>query len=169
VVNIVFIHSISGGSQFGIATDIQGIPMANVSDSGTPSNSWVLPSGIAPDGAAGKVKMKTFAGERSRVRRPGPGDRAYVRARNRSNPPFVRNDMNRLHAAHLPATWGGSIQSNGVNSDDQVNSKDTKGKQRGHPWLENVMTYGYGGATVFAKDIDLLQASVIRQHPSANY
>lgn len=196
VVSIVFIFSVSGGSQFGIATDIQGIPVANVSDSGTPSNSWVLPSGIAPDGAAGKVKMKTFAGLRSRSKQRGPGDRAYVRARNRSNPPFVRNDMNRLHAAHLPATWGGTVESNGVNlahelghvlglmhrgsggmnnllgrkrSDDQVDSKDIKGKQRGHPWLENVMTYGYSGATIFAKDIDLLQASVIRQHPSVNY
>lgn len=196
VVNIVFIHSISGGSQFGVATDIQGIPMANVTDSGTPSNSWVLPSGIPPDGGAGSVKMKTFAGERSRVKQPGPGDRTYVRARNRSNPPFARNDMNRLHAAILPATWGGSVESNGVNlahelghvlglmhrgsggmgnlagrklSDDRVNSKDLKGKQRGHPWLENVMSYGYGGATNFAKDIDLLQASVIRQHPSVKY
>jgi hypothetical protein len=103
--------------------------------------------------------------------------------------------MNRIFAAILPATWGGTIASNGANlahemghvlgmmhrgsgglnnlnghklSDDQVNSKDIKNKLRGHPWLENVMTYGYGG-TVFATDIDLLQASVIRQHPSVTY
>jgi hypothetical protein len=200
VVNIVFIHSIwdpsSPGNQYGIATDIQGIPIPNNSDSGTPSNSWVLPSGILPDKAAGNVKIKTFAGEKTRLQSPGPGDKAYIKARNTANPPFVANDMNQLHAAILPATWGGGADSNGVNlahemghvlglmhrgsgglgnlnahklSDDQINSKDIKNKLRGHPWLENVMTYGYGGATIFAMDIDLLQASVIRRHPSITY
>jgi len=195
VLNVVFIFSISGGSQFGIATDIQGIPIANNTDNGTPSNSWVLPSGIPPDAAAGKVKIKTFAGEKTRLQNPAAGDKAYLKARNTASPPFAANDMNRIYAAILPATWGGGIASNGANlahemghvlgmmhrgsgglnnlnghklSDDQVNSKDIKNKLRGHPWLENVMTYGYGG-TVFATDIDLLQASVIRQHPSVTY
>jgi hypothetical protein len=195
VVNIVFIFSLAGGSQFGIATDIQGIPIPNVSDSGTPSNSWVLPSGITPDAAAGKVTLKTFAGEKSRVKQPAAGDKAYIKARNTSNPPFAAADMNRLHAAILPATWGGGIASNGVNlahelghvlglmhrgsgglnnlnahklSDDRINSKDLKNKMRGHPWLENVMTYGYAGP-IFAMDIDLLQASVIRQHPTVKF
>jgi hypothetical protein len=196
VINVVFIHSLAGGSQFGIATDIQNIPLPNNSDNGTPSNSWVLPSGIPPDGAAGKITIKTFAGEKSRTAAPGPGDKAYIKARNIASPPFVAADMNRLYAAILPATWGGAVAPNGVNlahemghvlglmhrgsgglnnlngfkvSDDQINSKDIKGKIRGHPWLENVMTYGYNGATMFATDIDILQASVIRRHPSIAY
>jgi hypothetical protein len=200
VINVVFIFSIADpfapGSQYGVATDIQGIPLPNNTDSGTPSNSWVLPTGIAPDGAAGKVKIKTFAGEKTRLQNPAPGDKAFIKARNTSNPPFVANDMTRLYAAILPATWGGSVASNGCNlahemghvlglmhrgsgglgnlaghklSDDQVNSKDIKGKLRGHPWLENVMTYGYGDPNIFAMDIDLLQASVIRRHPSVSY
>ncbi len=192
-VNIVYIRSILGASQFGVATDIQGVPMADVSDSGTPSNSWVLPSGVPPDGGAGTVKIKTFAGLPSRVKNPGPGDKAYIKARNAANPPFVANDMNRIHAAILPAVWGGSVSNNGVNlahemghvlglmhrgngglnpnrlSDDQINSKDIKNKLRGHPWTENVMSYGYGGAVILAADIDLLQAAVIRRHPTVTY
>jgi hypothetical protein len=30
-------------------------------------------------------------------------------------------------------------------SEDLINAPDTKSKLRGHPWHENVMTYGYGG------------------------
>ncbi len=193
VINVVFIRSILGANQFGVATDIQGIPMANSSDAGTPSNSWVLPSGIPPDKAAGNVKLKTFAGQPSRLKSPGPGDKAYIKARNTASPPFVANDMTRIHAAILPAVWGGNVSNNGINmahemghvlglmhrgnggltanrlSDDQINSKDIKNKLRGHPWTENVMSYGYPLAIDLAMDIDLLQASVIRRHPSVSY
>lgn len=194
VVNVVFIRSILDTSQYGVATDIQGVPMANVSDSGTPSNSWVLPSGILPDKAAGTVKMKTFAGQPTRLKSPGPGDKAYIKARNTASPPFVANDMLRVHGAILPATWfSNDVSNNGINlahemghvlglmhrgnggltpnkrSDDQVDSKNIKGKLRGHPWTENVMSYGYGLATDLAMDIDLLQASVIRRHPTVTY
>lgn len=50
-----------------------------------------------------------------------------------------------------------------------MNSLDNTGAQRGHPWNENVMTYGYGGAHAAAPralDIDLIQAPVIRRHPA---
>ncbi|MEO6755581.1 MAG: hypothetical protein ABIP85_27730 [Chthoniobacteraceae bacterium] len=198
VINVVFIHSILGtaNNQFGVATDIQGIPVPGANDAGTPSNSWVLPSGIVPDGAAGNVAIKSFAGRPSRIAKAGPGDKAYIKARTAANPPFVAADMNRLYAAILPAIWGGDVNRNGLNlahemghvlgmmhrgsgglsnlnahklSDDQVNSNDIKGKLRGHPWHQNIMSYGYGLFPELAMDIDLLQAAIIRQHPSITY
>ena len=198
MLNVVFIHSILGpaNNQFGVATDIQGIPTPGGNDTGTPSNSWVLPSGILPDGAAGNVKIKSFAGQPTRTKSPGPGDKGYIKARNTASPPFVAADMNRLYAAMLPAIWGGGVNINGLNlahemghvlgmmhrgsgglanlnahklSDDQVDSKDIKGKLRGHPWHQNIMSYGYGLTPSLAMDIDLLQAAIIRQHPSITY
>jgi hypothetical protein len=42
--------------------------------------------------------------------------------------------------------------------------------ERGHPWFENVMSYGYASMNPpLAHDIDLLQASVARRHPGINY
>ena len=47
---------------------------------------------------------------------------------------------------------------------------DTPTGKRGHPWNENIMSYGYAAFNPpLAHDIDLLQASVIRRHPAIRY
>jgi hypothetical protein len=46
---------------------------------------------------------------------------------------------------------------------------DQNGNTVGHPWNENVMTYGYFSMTPRNHDIDMVQASVIRTHPAIAY
>jgi hypothetical protein len=124
-------------------------------------------------------------------------DDDYVKARQKVDPGFTPADMGRLYAAVLPSDWAqtGTDSSAGVNaahelghvlglqhrgsgeanlpgsilSNDNINSEDTSGKQRGHPWDENVMTYGYTSPPPRALDIDLIQTPVLRKHPATYY
>ncbi|MEW6505932.1 MAG: hypothetical protein AB1457_18425, partial [Chloroflexota bacterium] len=57
VFNFAYIHSDRDGN-LGAATDYPANGAGNsITDNGTPSTSWILPSGIPPDGAAGTVTM----------------------------------------------------------------------------------------------------------------
>jgi hypothetical protein len=72
VLNIAYIHSDVVGGGFvglGMASDFSSNTLPTVvsaphrvEDSGTPSTSWIRPSGISPDGAAGTVRMRVFRG-----------------------------------------------------------------------------------------------------------
>lgn len=58
VLNFAYIVSDAGGNLgVGMFFPASGAG-ANISDSGTPSTSWIVPSGVAPDGAAGNVTMR---------------------------------------------------------------------------------------------------------------
>jgi hypothetical protein len=50
-----------------------------------------------------------------------------------------------------------------------MDCKNQKGVMKGHPWDENIMTYGYGRTTPLAHDLDLVQATVVRTHPAITY
>jgi hypothetical protein len=54
-------------------------------------------------------------------------------------------------------------------SADGMDCADTTGYVKGHPWNENIMTYGYGMTTPLAHNIDLIQAMVVRAHPAVTY
>ena len=54
-------------------------------------------------------------------------------------------------------------------SADGMDCKNQKGVMKGHPWDENIMTYGYGRVLPSAHDLDLIQASVVRTHPAITY
>ncbi|MEM2991187.1 MAG: hypothetical protein QXQ02_08410 [Halobacteria archaeon] len=64
VLNIAYIHSDSLGGGFvglGMASDFSGSRFGtHVEDNGTPSTSWIRPSGIPPDGSARNVRMRVF-------------------------------------------------------------------------------------------------------------
>jgi len=74
VVNIAYIHSdywLDGGvvqHGFGMASDFSGstLPGTRVTDRGTPSTSWIRPSGIRPDGEPRTVRMRVFRGNQRR-------------------------------------------------------------------------------------------------------
>jgi len=73
VLNIAYIHSdfIGGGLiGYGMASDFSrnSLPGDQVEDNGTPSTSWIRPSGIPPDTGPGTVRMRVFREDR---RRPG--------------------------------------------------------------------------------------------------
>ncbi|OKY76434.1 MAG: hypothetical protein BM485_04145 [Desulfobulbaceae bacterium DB1] len=61
VFNFAYIHSDAGGN-LGAATDYPANGAgATITDNGSPSTSWILPSGVDPDGAAGTVTMNLLA------------------------------------------------------------------------------------------------------------
>ena len=63
-----------------------------------------------------------------------------------------------MHACHHRGNGGNQVKS----SYDEVNHKSGKRKGWGHPWIENLMTYGTDNV---AQDIDMIQIKVIRNHP----
>ncbi|WP_347988694.1 hypothetical protein [Methylomonas sp. AM2-LC] len=186
VLNVAFVRSTTGTNA--AATDLQGVSGKSVELDGAPSSSWVLPSGVPPDGAAGKIKMTSFPHQN----RSNSTDHAYINARKKLQASFTSDDLHkRLYGIIYPSDWtvGSSVHASGQNlahemghilglyhrgsggennfttvsklSDDQVNCVDTFGNKRGHPWRENVMGYD----VLRGMDADLLQTMVVRKHP----
>jgi hypothetical protein len=59
VMNFAYIKSDAGGNLgVGMFFPASGAPGNTFTDNGTPSTSWIVPSGVAPDGAAGAVVMR---------------------------------------------------------------------------------------------------------------
>jgi hypothetical protein len=71
VFNFAYIHSDAGGN-LGAATDYPANGAGNtITDNGSPSSSWIQPSGVDPDHAAGNVTMNLLAArERNTARWP---------------------------------------------------------------------------------------------------
>ena len=184
VFNIAYVRSTQQG--VAAATDIRGTSGTNEQLTGTPSTSWVLPTGVAPDGAAGNVTMRTF----SQFPRSNSADAGYARARHRLDATFQTTDMRRIMGVTYHSVWNGTDAQHaqnlahelghvlclrhrgsgghlgvdrGVLSDDRVNGADANGRRRGHPWLENVMGYDNDNGL----DVDLVQTAAVRKHPSA--
>lgn len=75
VFNFAYIHSDRAGN-LGAATDYPANGAGtSITDNGTPSTSWIIPSGIDPDGAAGTVTMNLIA---ARERNPATYPRLYA-------------------------------------------------------------------------------------------
>jgi hypothetical protein len=75
VFNFAYIHSDRDGN-LGAACDYPANNAGNsITDNGTPSTSWVLPSGVLPDGAAGTVTMNLLG---DRMRDPAAFPRLYA-------------------------------------------------------------------------------------------
>jgi hypothetical protein len=188
VVNVAFVRSTTGTNA--AAVDLQGVSGKTEELDGFPSTSWVLPSGVVPDAAAKKVKMKSFPHQN----RSNSSDAAYTKERQKVQPSFKASDLKqRLYGVIYPSDWtvGTPVHRSGQNmahelghilglfhrgsggennfnsksklSDDEVNSLDDKGKKRGHPWRENVMGYDVDRGL----DVDLIQTITVRKHPAA--
>jgi hypothetical protein len=194
VINIAYIRSTV--QQRAVASDIQGVSGNDENLDGTPSTSWVKPSGVTMDAAAKKVTMKTFSSSK-RQQNKGPGDGGFIVGRHTNDASFTAATMGQLYACMIPSDWwqpnrqdqsgvnlahelghvlglrhrGSGDSGNPPRSDDGVNSPDLKNKTRGHPWHENIMTYGYGGNAdpPINLDLDLIQAAVVRRHPAIVY
>jgi hypothetical protein len=180
---------------------------------GSPSASWIKPSGVPDDTAGVKKELKTIY-PTNRVKQAKSIDSSYVNSRNTKKVPFTTAMMGQLYACHMPVIWGRALLVGappawtqaqyewncGINfahelghilglahrgcagytplpaalpasmpSADGMDCADTTGYVKGHPWNENIMTYGYGMTTPLAHNIDLIQAMVVRAHPAVTY
>ncbi len=174
VMNIVWVKSNKNAGAAGTATDRPGLSGADVTDTGSPSSSWVTPCGIPPQSPSGTVTMKSMPGS---TRGTSAGDIAFRTARHAPADYFTRMfglvipdyaptatdpDWPQTVAHEIGHVIGLRHRGNGANggapaSADGIN--DSTGT--GYPWLENVMCYGYARS----QDFDLVQAKCIRAHP----
>jgi hypothetical protein len=177
VFSINVVHSVRGASDLlGEATDRRLTPGESEKDDGTatsdgsPSTSWIRPSGVFPDDPGQTITMKTMAGSSAR-------DKTKWTAKNYGDGGIDKlcaviitemgsNTEGDLTIAHeLCHVLGLHHRGNGGRetfaSYDKVNQLAGPRQGRGHPWEENLMTYGDNET---AQDIDILQAGVIRQH-----
>jgi len=176
---------------------------------GSPSPSWIKPSGVPKDAKGVQKTLQTISPTKRSTQAKGY-DKGYVNARNTAAVPFVAADMDQLYACHCPVVWFRNqlvavppaaanwtaaqyVWNCGINlahelghilglahrgsgwsataplSADGMDCKNQKGVMKGHPWNENIMTYGYGTPTPLAHDLDLIQATVVRTHPAITY
>lgn len=170
VFNVAYIHSVDGTPNLlGMATDRRlSIVERQVVQRASPSVSWVRPSGVYPDDDAQPVKMKTMGP--SDARDEGQKDLAgdgklgslccCIMTRLSTN---ARDDNTLVHelghviGLHHRGCGGNQVKE----SYDGVNHAAGPRKGWGHPWEENVMTYGPNSR---AQDFDLVQTRVMRYH-----
>jgi hypothetical protein len=161
VMNFAYIHSESAGN-LGAAEDYPASNAgATITDSGTPSSSWLPPSGIPPDGAAGTSTM-TLLAARVRPAPPGHPNRwnglfsMYVSDSNGDPSTLAGQQKYANTMAHeFCHILGLAHRVDGAGSpfNDGIN----------YPPNENLMHFNNGPA--LAQDLDILQARAVRQSP----
>ncbi len=154
VMNFAYIHSDRSGN-LGAATDYPASGAgASITDSGTPSVSWISPTGVPPDAAAGTVTMNLLLA-RQRPHHPHLFS-MYVTNAN-GNPSVLAAQQTYAgtiahefgHILNLPhrVDTGGSPFNDGLN----------------YPRNENLMHWN--NPTTLAQDLDIIQARAIHQSP----
>jgi hypothetical protein len=170
VMNFAYIHSERRANIGGAATDFPNstIPAAaparpSITDSGSPSTSWISPTGVPPDGAAGTVTMNLIRGIQ---RRGHPRLFAMFIADNLGNPATPADQqviagvichelghiLNLGHRVEGPdPTTATGLNANGIFFDGLT-----------HPPVENVMNWT---ALQTAQDFDIIQARAVHRSP----
>ena len=191
VLNIVYIKATL--SDEAIAIDRTQLDGGNATDQGSPSTSWVQPSGIPPDKDAGSVSMMTC---RNTERKPNSDfpkgsstaacklpdafdkERKYLKKR------LLPDDaLNWLFSLLIPdsyeagaADYGIAVahftcQAMGLKDrgffGGQLGSEDgiNDPAGRAYPLWENLMS---PGVLPWSQDLDLVQTKFLRKHPLAN-
>jgi len=170
VMNFAYTHSDSGGA-LGAATDIPASKVApaapgarpRISDSGTPSTSWIPPTGVAPDGAAGTVNMDLIAP----IQRHGhPKLFAMFVCDSNGDPTTaagMQNYANTIshefghilnlgHRVEGPNAAGTGLVAGGIFFDGLT-----------IPLTENIMHWN--GPATLCQDFDIIQARAVHQSP----
>lgn len=158
VINIAYIRSViqiqhqgTAHRPLGLATDHPANGAGNnITDNGTPSTSWVRPSGVPPDGAAGAVRMNL---DPARQRNP---NLAALWVRDFADPSdpdemgrygyVIAHEMGHILGLHHRGRQGGQNLPDGV----------------GHPPDQNVM---FSDEDTFGQDFDILQARAAHRSP----
>jgi hypothetical protein len=167
--NFAYVHSEVSGV-LGAATDFpsSNAPAAagvrpTITDSRTPSTSWITPSGILPDAAAGAVAMQLIVG----IQRAGHpllyamfvtdthGDPSVLAIQQNYANTIIHEFLHILNLGHRvegPGAGGVGLVAGGIFWDGLS-----------HPPQENLMHWNAPGS--IAQDIDIIQALGARQSP----
>jgi hypothetical protein len=171
VFNIAYLHSIAGIPDLnGAATDRRtSAAEGSVVLGGTPSTSWIQPTGIYPDDDARDVTMLRQGPSiaRAATQKSLCGDGALesicacIMTQQGASLPgslTLAHELGHVLGLQHRGKGGGAT----FGSHDGVNHLAGVDEGKGHPWVENLMTYG---ANTRRQDLDLIQTHVIRKHP----
>ncbi|MFZ4574611.1 MAG: peptidoglycan-binding protein [Phycisphaerales bacterium] len=179
--HLCYVKSLSSPTAVGVGTDRPGLPGTDVSLDGTPSTSWLPPTGVKPDADAGSVTMKTMNASNDRNSQP---DLDYITERKKVDPTFTDASIKQLYGCIMPdyadpsdPDWPQTLAHEvghcmGLRHRGNPQTVPAEGKLggndgvngaggKGHPWRENVMSYGY----TLSQDFDLIQTQLLRKHP----
>ena len=171
VFNVAYLHSCAGHPTLnGAATDRRtSAAEGSVVLGGTPSTSWIQPTGVFPDDDAKDVTMKRMGPSTARAagQKSLCGDGAIesicacIMTQQGASLPgslTLAHELGHVLGLHHRGSGGGET----VSSYDSVNHLAGPNKGKGHPWSENLMTYG---ANTRRQDLDLIQTQLLRKHP----
>ena len=171
VFNVAYLHSVAGSPTLnGMATDRRTSPPEGTTQLGdAPSASWVAPTGVFPDEDAITVTMKCMgpSAKRSADQKPLCGDGAIDsicgcimtrQGATLAGSLTLAHELGHVLGLHHRGCGGKETQ----HSYDGVDHKSGLWADCGHPWIENLLTYG---PNTCRQDIDLIQTMRIRTHP----
>ena len=171
VFNVAYLHTCAGSPSLnGSATDRRISPAeGSVTLAGTPSTSWVQPTGVFPDDDAGTITMKRMGPTSARdvAQKPLCGDGeigsicgCIMTQQGAANAESLTlaHELGHVLGLHHRGSGGNQVTA----SFDGVNHLAGPNKGKGHPWDENLMTYGPNSRR---QDLDLIQTQVVRKHP----
>jgi hypothetical protein len=127
---------------------------ASVSDNGTPSTSWISPTGVAPDGAAGNLVMQLIPA----IPHPSIANFAGM---------YVTDTNGNPALPAAAATYAGTIAHEVCHLFNLNHRVDTPGSPfndgLNYPPGENVMHWN--NPTTIAQSFDVIQAKAVRRSP----
>ena len=170
VFNVAYIHTVAGAPNLnGMATD-RRLSAAEGTEilGGTPSTSWVQPTGVYPDADGVDITMKTMgpSDARDAAQKDLAGDKqidkicgCIMTQQGATLPGSITlvHELGHVLCLHHRGNGGKEVQ----HSYDGVDHLAGPWKGTGHPWVQNVMTYG---PNTSRQDFDLVQTRVMRRH-----
>ncbi|MHB1011543.1 MAG: peptidoglycan-binding domain-containing protein [Desulfobacteria bacterium] len=170
VFNVAYIHTVAGYPTLnGEATD-RRLSAAEGTETlgGSPSTSWVQPTGVYPDADGVDITMKTFgpSDPRDAAQKDLAGDKqidkicgCIMTQQGATLPGSITlvHELGHVLCLHHRGCGGNEV----THSYDGVDHLAGPLKDHGHPWVENVMTYG---PNTSRQDFDLVQTRVLRRH-----
>lgn len=171
VFNLVYLHSCAHKPNLlGSATDRRySEASTEVTLAGSPSTSWVRPSGVFPDDPGGSVAMETMGPSSARdvAQKPLCGDGAIddlcaclitQNDRITNGSVTLAHELGHVIGLHHRGNGAGGVDGG---SRDKVNHMAGPRNTQGHPFIENCMTYGSDDV---AQDFDMIQIMHVRNH-----
>jgi len=176
VFNVAYIHTVTGQPNLnGEAMDMRLLAAGAapgygppVTLGGSPSTSWVQPTGVYPDSDGVDITMKTFGPTdvRDAAQKDLAGDKqidkicsCIMTQQGATLPGSITlvHELGHVLGLHHRGCGGQEVQ----HSTDGVDHLAGPWKNTGHPWVQNVMTYG---PNTSRQDFDMIQARVLRRH-----